>query len=98
MPFALFFSSPPFLGYGVAQELARGIHAALLSIPKRDRPSLLVFEQNIGRIVGEILAPDFGIPCVDEISLSDLDFIDVGERVPGEGFVPVVVKSLAFGV
>jgi len=98
VPFALFFSSPPFLGYGVAQELARGIHAALLSIPKRDRPSLLVFEQNIGRIVGEILAPDFGIPCVDEISLSDLDFIDVGERVPGEGFVPVVVKSLAFGV
>jgi ethanolamine utilization protein EutA len=97
-PFALFFSSPPFLGYGVAQELARGIHAALLSIPKGARPSLLVFEQNIGRIVGEILAPDFGIPCVDEISLSELDFIDVGEMVSGEGFVPVVVKSLAFGV
>jgi ethanolamine utilization protein EutA len=97
-PFALFFSSPPFLGYGVAQELARGIRAALLSIPKGDRPSLLVFEQNIGRIVGEMLAPDFGIPCVDEISLCELDFIDVGEMVSGEGFVPVVVKSLAFGV
>jgi len=27
-----------------------------------------------------------------------LDFIDVGEVVEGEGFVPVVIKSLAFGV
>jgi ethanolamine utilization protein EutA len=98
VPFALFFSSPPFLGYGVTQELALGIRAALSSVPKGDRPSLLVFGQNIGRIVGGILAPDFGIPCVDEISLSELDFIDVGEMVPGESYVPVVVKSLAFGI
>ncbi|SRR5713226_550955 len=98
VPFALYFYSPPFLGYGVTQELARGIRAALASMPKADRPNLLVFGQNVGRIVGEILAPDFGIPCVDEISLSELDFIDVGEMVPGESFVPVVVKSLAFGI
>jgi ethanolamine utilization protein EutA (predicted chaperonin) len=26
-----------------------------------------------------------------------LDFIDVGAVVPEEGFVPVVIKSLAFG-
>jgi ethanolamine utilization protein EutA (predicted chaperonin) len=32
------------------------------------------------------------------VSLSELDFIDMGEVVPEEGFVPVVVKSLAFGV
>jgi ethanolamine utilization protein EutA (predicted chaperonin) len=38
------------------------------------------------------------IPCIDEISLSELDFIDVGTEVEGEGYVPVVVKSLAFGV
>jgi ethanolamine utilization protein EutA len=96
-PFALFFSSPPFLGYGVTQELAQGIRAALLSMPRTDRPSLLVFGQNVGRIVGEMLASDLAIPCVDEILLSELDFIDVGEVVAGEGFVPVVVKSLAFG-
>jgi ethanolamine utilization protein EutA (predicted chaperonin) len=34
----------------------------------------------------------------DEINLSELDFIDMGEVVEGEGFVPVVVKSLTFGV
>ncbi|MGH7833480.1 MAG: ethanolamine ammonia-lyase reactivating factor EutA [Candidatus Binatia bacterium] len=97
-PFALYISSPPFLGYGVTQELARGIHAALMASSKTERPQLLAFGENVGRIVGGILAGDLNIPCVDEISLSELDFIDVGEMVEGEGFVPVVVKSLAFGV
>ncbi|MGH7772335.1 MAG: ethanolamine ammonia-lyase reactivating factor EutA [Candidatus Binatia bacterium] len=96
-PFALAFSSPPFLGYGAAQELAKGIREALLSLPPRDRPRMLVFEQNVGRVVGEMLAPELTIPCVDEVSLSELDFIDVGTVVEGEGYVPVVVKSLAFG-
>jgi ethanolamine utilization protein EutA (predicted chaperonin) len=97
-PFALYVSSPPFLGYGATQELARGIHAALMASSKTERPQLLAFGENVGRIIGGILARDLNIPCVDEISLSELDFIDVGEMVRGEGFVPVVVKSLAFGV
>ena len=97
-PFALAFSSPPFIGYGAVQELARGIDAALASLPVEDRPDALVFEQNVGRVVGGILSSKWNLPCVDEINLSELDFIDVGEVVEGEGFVPVVVKSLAFGV
>jgi ethanolamine utilization protein EutA len=96
-PFALVFSSPPFLGYGAVQELAKGIREALLALPPRDRPQMLVFEQNVGRVVGEMLAPELTIPCVDEVSLSELDFIDVGTMIEGEGYVPVVVKSLAFG-
>jgi ethanolamine utilization protein EutA (predicted chaperonin) len=97
-PFALAFSSPPFIGYGAVQELARGIDAALASLPVEDRPDALVFEQNVGRVVGGILSSKWNLPCVDEINLSELDFIDVGEVVEGEGFVPVVVKSLTFGV
>ena len=97
-PFVLVFSSPPFFGYGVAQELARGIGQALATLKLEDRPQALVFEQNVGRVVGEILALKWNIPCVDEVSLSELDFIDVGEVVEGESFVPVVVKSLAFGL
>ena len=97
-PFALAFSSPPFMGYGAVQELARGIDAALASLPVEDRPEALVFEQNVGRVVGGILSSKWNLPCVDEINLSELDFIDVGQVVEGEGFVPVVVKSLAFGV
>ena len=97
-PFVLAFSSPPFFGYGAVQELARGIDEAMTSLPAADRPDALVFEQNVGRVVGGILSSKWNLPCVDEINLSELDFIDVGEVVEGEGFVPVVVKSLAFGV
>jgi ethanolamine utilization protein EutA (predicted chaperonin) len=97
-PFALAFSSPPFIGYGAVQELAKGIDVALASLPVEDRPDALVFEQNVGRVVGGILSSKWNLPCVDEINLSELDFIDVGEVVEGEGFVPVVIKSLAFGV
>jgi ethanolamine utilization protein EutA (predicted chaperonin) len=97
-PFALAFSSPPFIGYGAVQELARGIDAALAGLSVEDRPDALVFEQNVGRVVGGMLSSKWNLPCVDEINLSELDFIDVGEVVEGEGFVPVVVKSLAFGV
>jgi ethanolamine utilization protein EutA len=94
----LAFSSPPFFGYGAVQELARGIDEALASLPAEDRPEVLVFEQNVGRVVGGMLSSKWNLPCVDEINLSELDFIDVGEVVEGEGFVPVVIKSLAFGV
>jgi ethanolamine utilization protein EutA (predicted chaperonin) len=33
---------------------------------------------------------------VDQIVLSDLDFIDIGAVVPEKFVVPVVVKSLVF--
>jgi ethanolamine utilization protein EutA len=97
-PFALVFISPPFLGYGAAQELATGIRRALAEVPASERPQMLVFEQNIGRVIGEALGKELSMPCVDEISLGEMDFIDVGAIVPGEDYVPVVIKSLAFGV
>ena len=59
---------------------------------------MLVFEQNIGRVIGEALGAELSIPCVDEIALGEMDFIDVGAIVAGEDYVPVVIKSLAFGV
>jgi ethanolamine utilization protein EutA len=70
----------------------------LAEVPASERPQMLVFEQNIGRVIGEALGKELSMPCVDEISLGEMDFIDVGAIVPGEDYVPVVIKSLAFGV
>jgi ethanolamine utilization protein EutA len=97
-PFVLAFSTPPFVGYGAVQDLAKGIDCALAALAAGDRPAALVFGQNVGQVVGGILAAKWNMPCIDEVSLTELDFIDVGEVVEGEGFVPVVIKSLAFGV
>jgi ethanolamine utilization protein EutA (predicted chaperonin) len=97
-PFVLAFSTPPFTGYGAVQEMARGIDRALENLPADDRPVALVFVHNIGQVVGGMLSGKWNMPCIDEVSLSELDFIDIGEVVESEGFVPVVIKSLAFGV
>jgi len=97
-PFVLAFSTPAFNGYGAVQDMARGIDRALASLPAEDRPVALVFVQNIGQVVGSMLSEKWDMPCVDEVSLSELDFIDLGEVVESEGFLPVVIKSLAFGV
>jgi ethanolamine utilization protein EutA len=97
-PYALAISTPPFVGYGAAQDMAEGIDAALTSLIAADRPVALVFGQNVGQVIGGILSTKWNMPCIDEVALSELDFIDVGEVVPDEGFVPVVIKSLAFGV
>jgi len=97
-PFVLAFATPAFNGYGAVQEMARGIDRALAALAADDRPLALVFVQNIGQVIGGILSAKWNMPCVDEVSLSELDFIDIGEVVEGEGFVPVVIKSLAFGV
>ena len=97
-PFALAFSTPPFIGYGAAQDMAAGIDAALARLAADDRPVALVFGQNVGQVIGGMLSAKWSMPCIDEVALSELDFIDVGEVVPEEGFVPVVIKSLAFGV
>ena len=97
-PFVLAFSTPPFTGYGAVQEMARGIDRALENLASHDRPIALVFVHNIGQVVGGMLSAKWNMPCIDEVSLSELDFIDIGEVVESEGFVPVVIKSLAFGV
>jgi len=95
-PFALVIISPPFLGYGMALELAKGLRGALESLTPQDRPRVLVFEQNIGRVVGEAIGDELKALCIDEVSLSELDFIDIGRPMNGESFVPVVIKSLVF--
>ncbi len=95
-PFALVIVSPPFIGYGMALELAKGLRSALESLSPSDRPKVLVFEQNIGRVVGEAIGEDLKTLCIDEVTLSELDFVDIGRPLDHETFVPVVVKSLVF--
>ena len=78
--------------------MAHGIDRAFARLVPDDRPVALVFGQNVGQVVGGMLSAKWHMPCIDEVILSELDFIDIGAVVPEEGFVPVVIKSLAFGV
>jgi ethanolamine utilization protein EutA (predicted chaperonin) len=63
-------------------------------------PVVLAFDQDlantVGRAVAARVAGRLSLLCVEELTLGELDYLDLGEPLPGETYVPVVVKSLIF--
>ncbi len=98
-PVALFMRYSWENSYHALKDLALGV---LQSAPLLDHqnPIVLVFDADIGRLVGDILKGELGLEkevvVIDEIEVGDLDFIDIGERLARTDAVPVVVKSLVF--
>jgi ethanolamine utilization protein EutA len=95
--YALALSGPQFRGYSVVEALVQGIMAGLRGLPAGRLPRALVFNRNLGQVVGQFLArhwPDQLFVCIDEIEVRDLDYLDIGAVRPGESYVPVVIKSL----
>lgn len=86
--------------YPSLRELAEGIRDGVADLLPALHPLVVVLDADVAGIVGQILQDELGIRgpilCVDQITLSDLDFIDIGELVPEQAVVPVVVKSLVF--
>ena len=86
--------------YQQVRALAEGIVAALPNTVASGLPLILVFDMDIGRAVGSILTkeliPGHEVLAVDEIELSDLEFIDLGAELEDVHTVPVVIKSLVF--
>ncbi len=86
--------------YASLRELCAGIHEGVHGVLRDELPLVVVIDADVAGIVGQALRDELGlrspIVCVDQIRLSDLDFIDVGALVPERGVVPVVVKSLVF--
>ncbi|MFX0062751.1 MAG: ethanolamine ammonia-lyase reactivating factor EutA [Candidatus Hermodarchaeota archaeon] len=96
-----YFKDPVRTAYSKLTIFARGVVAAL---PKtleknKDMPIILVFDTDIGNSVGNVMkreTPAQNILSIDEIPLTEGDFIDIGEPMLEGKIVPVVVKSLVF--
>lgn len=86
--------------YGNLRALAEGVRAAMPSAMKARLPVVLVFNQDVARLVGCLLHDEMGVTqdivAIDGVELRELDFIDIGQVVEGRRVVPVVVKSLVF--
>ena len=82
-PFVLAFSTPPFTGTTAPCKTWRAASTARWNcLPAEDRPVALVFvQQHPAQVVGGMLSAKWNMPCVDEVSLVELDFIDIGEVV-----------------
>jgi ethanolamine utilization protein EutA len=78
----------------------RGLMEGLPATVKSRRPIYLVFDHDIGGLVGTILKNDFELKsdvlAIDGVTLHDFDFIDLGKALEPSGTVPVTIKSLVF--
>lgn len=85
--------------YAPLRALAEGIAQGTRAVPAA-APLVVVIDADVAGVLGQILSDELhlGRPVlvVDQVVLSDLDFIDVGALIVERGVVPVVVKSLVF--
>ncbi|UCD44767.1 MAG: ethanolamine ammonia-lyase reactivating factor EutA [Candidatus Bathyarchaeota archaeon] len=98
-PLALAFHDPVRTEYGRLRTFSLGLLRALPRTVERGLPVILIFDTDIGNSVGNVLFRETGtrnVLSIDEIELTEGDFIDIGEPFEGGDFYPVVIKSLVF--
>jgi ethanolamine utilization protein EutA len=86
--------------YTAIRGLAQGVRDALPRTLAAGLPIVLVFVNDVGSVIGEILRSELGVNgdviSIDGVALEEFDFIDIGEMLDSARVVPVVVKSLIF--
>jgi ethanolamine utilization protein EutA len=100
-PVALAFKGVIPIQYNSLKTLSLGISKALSHWIKEKIPIILVFEDDIGNTIGNIMQRenvDGNILSLDEIELLEGDFLDVGEPLKDSPTIyPVVIKTIILG-
>lgn len=78
-----------------------GVTSALpWTIRQRERPLILVIDEDVAGLVGATLREEHDVSCpvvaLDQIDLEEWSYIDIGAVQEDRNVVPVVVKSLVF--
>jgi ethanolamine utilization protein EutA len=99
-PVAIFYRWQGSATYARLDGFARGMAMGMEPLLARGMPLILVGDGDVGGLIGihyaEELKFDSPIVSIDGITMSELDFIDIGALLPASGAVPVVIKSLVF--
>jgi ethanolamine utilization protein EutA len=86
--------------YRLLRVLCDGVVEGMGDSLSGGHPLVLAFDGDVGGMVGSIVAnevrPGIDIVSVDELSLSDFDYIDIGAEIKHVQAVPVIIKSLVF--
>ena len=81
-------------------QFGEGVKSVLEGRLNNNQPVILVSDGDIGGLIGIHLREEMKIAApvisIDGITLSEFDYIDIGEIIPSSGSVPVVIKSLVF--
>ena len=97
---ALYFKDPVRAYYPELELFARSIEAAFPNSIDNNIPIILVFEKDIACSVGNVIRRETGLKTnilsLDELTLKEGDWIDIGEPLVAGQVFPVTVKSLVF--
>lgn len=97
---ALYFKDPVRASYDKLKLFAMSIESSLINSIKNRIPIILIFERDIANSVGNIIRRETSIKdnllTLDELTLQDGDWIDVGSPLINGQVFPVTVKSLVF--
>jgi ethanolamine utilization protein EutA len=97
---ALYFKDPVRASYPQLELFARSIEAALADSIQKEIPIILIFETDIACGVGNVIRRETRLKTnlltLDELTLKDGDWVDIGEPLVAGQVFPVTVKSLVF--
>ncbi len=87
------------LSFRAIQALAAAIVNGAKRLLEAGKPLVLVIEPDIGKVLGQCLKATGvrnGVVCIDQITVKEGDYIDIGRPIASGTVVPVVIKSLIF--
>ena len=97
---ALYFKDPVRAYYPELELFDKSIEAALPRSIANRLPIILIFEKDIACSVGNVIRRETGLKTnllsLDELVLTEGDWIDIGEPLVAGQVFPVTVKSLVF--
>ncbi len=97
---ALYFKDSLFRSYSWLQEFVKSIENALPKTVANKKLIILLFETDIGKMVGLMTKRETSIQhnliSIDELFLQEGDWIDIGAPLHSGQVFPVTVKSLVF--
>jgi ethanolamine utilization protein EutA len=97
---ALYFKDSLYRSYTWLQEFVQAIENALPKSVASKKMIILLFESDIGKMVGLTTRRETSIQnnliCLDELFLEEGDWIDIGAPLQSGQVFPVTVKSLVF--
>jgi ethanolamine utilization protein EutA len=97
-PFAVALELDKALDYESLTQLANGLKEFANTMPS-DRPLIVIIERDYAQALGQTvkgLAPSRALLVIDQVGLSEGDYIDIGTPLMDGRVVPLSVKTLIF--